>query len=276
MTSKENVHTGHTSVVPSVVNLISLEKYAKNLYDQISEKSAVLKHGESLSYIRKIRGTDFRMDFYPKGLIARKDIPQRVKFAKDFSGRYGYRWITDYERYCRENIPGKEILEEIVQLDMGLSPRDHEMRFYYPCPSQESKRIFNYRAGALENYTRSSISFMLIRNPETEELLGLVGASRNQHDKNVLELGMEIAEEARGKGIAEASIEDLAGILKAQGTARIFEGNFLYTSDRKNKGCNELFNKKRREIAQGHSRWKNLELSQDPKDPECKKFIITL
>lgn len=276
MTSKENVQTEHTSVEPSVVNFISLEKYAKNLHDQISEKSAILKPGESLSYIKKIRGTDFRMDFYPKGLIARKDIPQSVKFAKDFMGRYGYRWKPDYERFCRENIPGKEILEEIVQLDMSLSPRDHEMRFYYPCPSQESMRIQNYRAGALENYTRSSISFLLIRNPETEELLGLVGASRSIRDKNVYELGMEIAEKARRKGIVEASIEDLAGILKALGTARIIEGNFLYTSGIKNEGCNRLFNKKKAEIAEGRSRWKNIELGQDPNDPACKKFIITL
>lgn len=261
----------------STASIAAHENRLGNIYKQIAERIRHMNPGEHLTYQRDIKGRVYNIDFYPKGIIARRDIPQKVNFSRDYFGTYSYIWKPDYGEYCRDDsIPGKKVLEEIVQLDMILTPKDHEMRFFYDCPQKTESRAQMYCTNALNYYTKSTAGLMLIRDIESEELLGMAGAVRDQRDKSVYELGMEIAEKARGKGIADAAVDDLAGILKAGGTARTIVGNYLFTHGRKNEACNGLFIKKKTEAERGIMNLRKVDLGIDPKDPECKKFIITL
>lgn len=264
--------------IPEVVR----GKNPADAYKAIAREIAGIKPGEFISFQRDFgpEGKPFvcRVDLYPKGVVARKDIPVKLARRKATGGGLSLRWVPDVAEYSKINSPeGTGVIGEIVGLDMSLPDNDHVFRFFNTNYANNDKRRLSYLTNALERYTSSKDTIMLIRNQETQRLLGIRAGLTDPKDKTVAEASIELIpdEDVRRRGIASQTMVDLGEILAHSGKIDTIVGSYLY-GDYKNQRCRELWEKKKRQQEDGNTPWEKLKVGIDPEDPQIRKFEIGL
>lgn len=204
--------------------------YPEKDYQRIRETAEKLPPGGFARFRRNYGDTHVDVDLYWRGLTP---VPQREKVIKNkYSGET--KLIIADERYVvneefRE-ANRNDRFEEIVsfQYNALADPVDFEHRYYGPKHPTEEKQKQNLRNIGINRYPNPDAFLMLIRDPETQELIGLREGLRAKSDASLIEPAIIVAPKAgkrdlRHTGIATLSLHDTIGLLSTNGA--IFEGS---------------------------------------------------